>query len=114
MARYDRSRIEDEIARTEDAILATTGRRPVGFRGPGYAWSGELLEILSERGYLYDASTLPTYLGPLARAYYFRTTHLSEAERKDARNCSVARRRMRPVGAYSWKLPSAVRCSSCR
>jgi hypothetical protein len=24
-----------------------------------------------ERGYLYDASTLPTYLGPLARAYYF-------------------------------------------
>src|SRR5688572_28429154 len=55
MARYDRSRIEDEIARTEAAILASTGRRPIGFRGPGYAWSGELLEIRSERGYLYDA-----------------------------------------------------------
>jgi hypothetical protein len=107
MARYDRARIEEEIARTEDAILASTGRRPIGFRGPGYAWSGELLEILSERGYLYDASTLPTYLGPLARAYYFRTTHLSEAERKErAQLFGRFADGLRPVGAYSWQLPN--------
>lgn len=107
MARYDRSRIEDEVARTEAAILAATGRRPVGFRGPGYAWSVELLEILSERGYLYDASTLPTYLGPLARAYYFRTTHLSEAERKErAQLFGRLADGLRPAGAYSWKLPN--------
>ena len=107
MARYDRSRIEDEIARTEDAILESTGRRPMGFRGPGYAWSGELLEILSERGYLYDASTLPTYLGPLARAYYFRTTRLSDAERRErAQLFGRLADGLRPVGAYSWKLPN--------
>jgi hypothetical protein len=107
MARYDRSRIEDEIARTEAAILASTGRRPIGFRGPGYAWSVDLLEILSERGYLYDASTLPTYLGPLARAYYLRTTHLSEAERKErAQLFGRLADGLRPVGAYSWKLPN--------
>ena len=107
MARYDRSRIQDEIARTEDAIFESTGRRPIGFRGPGYAWSGELLEILSARGYLYDASTLPTYLGPLARAYYFRTTHLSEAERKErAQLFGRLADGLRPVGAYSWKLPN--------
>jgi hypothetical protein len=107
MARYERSRIEDEVARTEAAILAATGRRPIGFRGPGYAWSAELLEILSERGYLYDASTLPTYLGPLARAYYFRTTHLSDAERKErAQLFGRLADGLRPVGAYSWKLPN--------
>lgn len=107
MARYERSRIEDEVARTEAAILASTGRRPVGFRGPGYSWSGELLEILSERGYLYDASTLPTYLGPLARAYYFRTTRLSEAERKErAQLFGRLADGLRPAGAYSWKLPN--------
>ena len=107
MARYDRSRIEDEIARTEAAILASTGRRPIGFRGPGYAWSVELLEILSERGYLYDASTLPTYLGPLARAYYFRTTHLSEDERKErAQLFGRLADGLRPGGAYCWKLPN--------
>ena len=107
MARYERSRIEDEVARTEAAILASTGRSPVGFRGPGYSWSGELLEILSERGYLYDASTLPTYLGPLARAYYFRTTRLSDAERKErAQLFGRFADGLRPVGAYSWKLPN--------
>jgi hypothetical protein len=107
MARYDRSRIEDEIARTEAAILASTGRRPIGFRGPGYAWSVELLEILSARGYLYDASTLPTYLGPLARAYYLRTTRLSEAERKErAELFGRLADGLRPVGAYSWQLPN--------
>ena len=107
MARYDRARIEDEIARTEAAILAATGRRPVGFRGPGYAWSVALLEILSGRGYLFDASTLPTYLGPLARAYYFRTTHLSEAERKErAQLFGRLAEGLRPAGAYSWKLPN--------
>jgi hypothetical protein len=107
MARYDRSRIEDEIARTEAAILASTGRRPIGFRGPGFAWSGELLEILSERGYLYDASTLPTYLGPLARAYYFRTSRLSEAERKErAQLFGRLADGLRPAGAYCWKLPN--------
>ncbi|HEV7994193.1 MAG TPA: polysaccharide deacetylase family protein [Gemmatimonadaceae bacterium] len=107
MARYDRSRMEDEIARTEAAILASTGRRPIGFRGPGYAWSGELLEILSERGYLYDASTLPTYLGPLARAYYFRTTKLSEAERNErAQLFGRFADGLRPASAYSWKLPN--------
>jgi len=107
MARYDRSRIEDEIARTEAAILAATGRRPIGFRGPGYAWSEALLEILSGRGYLYDASTLPTYLGPLARAYYFRTTRLSEAERRErAQLFGRLADGLRPAGAYSWKLPN--------
>src|SRR5689334_22297594 len=105
MGTYDRSRIEDEIAQTEAAILSSTGRRPIGFRGPGYACSGAILEILSERGYLYDASTLPTYLGPLARAYYFRTTHLSDAERKERALLSGRfADGLRPVGAYSWKL----------
>jgi hypothetical protein len=107
MARYHRSRIEDEVARTETAILASTGRRPVGFRGPGYAWSEELLEILGERGYLYDASTLPTYLGPLARAYYFHTTRLSEAERKErAQLFGRLADGLRPASAYSWRLPN--------
>lgn len=107
MARYDRARIEEEVARTEEAILASTGRRPIGFRGPGFAWSGALLEVLSERGYLYDASTLPTFLGPLARAYYFRTTHLSEAEREErAQLFGRLADGFRPTGAYSWKLPN--------
>ena len=75
--------------RTEEAIEAATGRRPRGFRGPGYSWSPDLFRVLLDRGYGYDASTLPTYLGPLARAYYFRTTRLSAEQRAERAGSSA-------------------------
>jgi peptidoglycan/xylan/chitin deacetylase (PgdA/CDA1 family) len=78
--------IEAEIARAEEAIRAATGRTPVGFRGPGYSTSATLIGVLARRGYLYDASTIPTFVGPLARAYYFRTARLSAEEKRRRRN----------------------------
>jgi hypothetical protein len=41
-----------------------------------------LLDVLKQRGYLYDASSLPTFIGPLARLYYFATSRLTPEERK--------------------------------
>ncbi|HVA37834.1 MAG TPA: polysaccharide deacetylase family protein [Candidatus Dormibacteraeota bacterium] len=75
--------IEEEIAHAESCIEAATGQRPVGFRGPGFTRSTTILEVLARRGYAYDASTLPTWIGPLARAYYFRSTHLDEHSRQE-------------------------------
>lgn len=80
--RYDASELEQELDRAEAAIEAATGRRPVGFRGPGYSLSGPLLRSLARRGYAYDASTLPTWIGPLARAWYFRTAGLDRTQRR--------------------------------
>ncbi|MFS8101994.1 polysaccharide deacetylase family protein [Lentzea alba] len=71
--RYSRSELEAELVRAEDALVAAGAPRPVGFRGPGYSVTPALLEILASRGYRYDASTLPTWIGPLARAYHNRT-----------------------------------------
>ncbi len=81
--RYSRDQLVLELTRTEDALQRATGQRPLGFRGPGYSWSPTLLELLAERGYRYDASTLPTYLGPLARRYYFMTAKLSPEQRRE-------------------------------
>jgi len=78
---YSEGEFEAEIERAEEAIESATGQRPVGFRGPGYSLSDATLRVLSRRGYLYDASTLPTFIGPLARAYYFRTARLNADER---------------------------------
>lgn len=64
------------VARAEAAIEQATGVRPQGFRGPGFTRSQTILRVLARRGYQYDASTLATWIGPLARAYYFRSTHL--------------------------------------
>ena len=79
---YSYEEIEKEIKTAEETIEQTTGQKPRGFRGPGFSWSIDLLKVLESRGYLYDASTLPTWLGPLARMYYFSKSGLSKDERK--------------------------------
>lgn len=107
---YTRAQLEDEIRRTDDAIEAACGRRPVGFRGPGYSWCPELLEVLAEQGHRFDASTLPTFLGPIARWYYFRTATLSAEERE--RRAGLFGRfanGLRPNGAYRWRLAGGRR-----
>lgn len=76
--RYSRAELEAEVARTEDAIVAAGAPRPVGFRGPGYSVTPELLDVLAARGYAYDASTLPTWIGPLARFYHNRSAPSTE------------------------------------
>ena len=70
----DRETISNELVDAEQAIFEATGKRPVGFRGPAFATSPNLLHCLIERGYLYDASAFPTSIGPLARLYQRRTS----------------------------------------
>ncbi len=102
---YGEPELDRELARAEEAIAAATGERPAGFRGPGYSLSRATLEVLARRGYRYDASTLPTYLGPLARAYYFRTARLSAEERQQRRLLfGTLRDGRRPVKPYRWRL----------
>ena len=103
---YSRSQVIDEITMAEESIELVTGRKPVGFRGPGFSVSRDVLRVLQSRHYLYDASTLPTFLGPLAKAYYFMTAKLS-AEEKAKRKLLFGRFRegFRPVSPYTWDLP---------
>ena len=76
------NKIEKEIGSAEEQIARVTGQRPVGFRGPGFSFSASTLAALRRFGYLYDASSLPTYFGPLARSYYFRHSALSRDQRE--------------------------------
>lgn len=79
---HSEAEIEQELAEAEIQIQNATGQKVVGFRGPGFTFSPDILKVLKRRGYLYDASTLPTYLGPLARAYYFMSARLPEEEKE--------------------------------
>jgi hypothetical protein len=102
---YSPADIDDELARTEEHVEAATGRRPTGFRGPGFSVSENTLRALVRRGYRYDASTLPTFIGPLARAYYFMTANLEPAEReKRARLFGDVRDATRPLRPYWWRV----------
>ncbi|MBV8374070.1 MAG: polysaccharide deacetylase family protein [Candidatus Eremiobacteraeota bacterium] len=71
-----------EIARAHEAIAEASGQQPVGFRGPGFASSSALRRALVHEGYRYDASRLPTFIGPLARSYYFRSARMNGAARR--------------------------------
>lgn len=100
---YAEADVEREIASTEEHIDRATGRKLVGFRGPGYACSPTILKVLKRRGYQYDASTLPTYLGPLARAYYFMKTKLPPEERERRKTLFGSWRDGRqPLKPYRW------------
>lgn len=102
---YSEAELEEELARAEEAIETVTGQRPVGFRGPGFSLSGSTLAVLARRGYRYDASTLPTFLGPLARAYYFRTAGLTEEQRRQRSVLFGSfREGFRPIRPYRWKV----------
>jgi hypothetical protein len=102
---YSEAELEEELARAEEAIVQATGTRPVGFRGPGFSLSPATLAVLARRGYRYDASTLPTFLGPLARAYYFRTAGLTEDQRRQRSALfGTFGEGFRPIRPYRWRV----------
>ena len=102
---YSEAEIEQEIEQAELAIRRATGYQPTGFRGPGYSFSPSVLRVLARRGYHYDASTFPTFLGPLARAYYFMTSNLSKAERQKRKALFGGfKDGFQPLKPYQWSL----------
>ena len=107
LALYSDEQIETELSQAEEAIKQATGQRPIGFRGPGFSLSHATLEVLASRGYVYDASTFPTFLGPLARAYYLLHAgkQLSTAEREKRKQLfGTLRDGWRPLKPYTWQL----------
>ncbi|MEH2258177.1 polysaccharide deacetylase family protein [Nostoc sp.] len=102
---YSENEIEEEVALAEEHIKRVTHQHPIGFRGPGYSFSPAVLKVLARRGYEYDASTFPTFLGPIARAYYLITCKLSKEERKK-REALFGRFKegLQPLKPYQWQL----------
>lgn len=81
--RRSEAEVDEELAIAEASIQQATGLQPRGFRGPGFVRSETMLRVLARRGYAYDASSLPTFIGPLARAYYFKSARLDPDARRE-------------------------------
>ena len=105
---YSEAEIEDELMRTEDAIVGATGVRPNGFRGPGFSHSPTLLNVLARRGYRYDCSTFPTFLGPVARLYYLATAKGLSPEERAKRKKLFGRFTdgFGPLKPFTWNTPA--------
>jgi hypothetical protein len=104
---YSAEELAEELTKAEEAIAQATGSRTTGFRGPGFSFSPAVIAELTRRGYHYDASTFPTFLGPIARLYYFLSTNLSHAQRAERKQLfgkfSEGFRSLRP---YKWQTDS--------
>jgi hypothetical protein len=104
---YSKEKIEAEIENAEEAILKATGKRTNMFRGPGFSWSNDLLEVLQKRNYIFDASLLPTYISPLMRKYYFAKSNLSKEEKESRKELFGSfRESFYPLKPYTWELPN--------
>ena len=100
---------EQEIAQAEELLEKVTGMRPIGFRGPGYSMSNQTLNVLARRGYKYDSSTLPSFMGPLARAYYFMNTSLSLQQKEERGTLfGTFRDGLRPLKPYLWQIGTST------
>jgi hypothetical protein len=108
---YSAEKVEEEIRSAEEHIERVTGQRPKGYRAPGFSLTSESLRVLSRRGYLYDASTFPTYLGPVARAYYFfQSRNLSASEQKQRKQLfGSAKEGLRDIHPYLWRIDDQAR-----
>lgn len=107
MHRYTRNQLADEIDKAHMAIQRATGIAPGAFRGPGFSVSTELLQELCLREYRYDASLLPTFIGPIVRAAYFRSADLTDAERdKRKKQFGYVRDGFKPIRPFRWKIGS--------
>jgi len=66
--------------------------------------------VLAERKYIFDATTLPTYIGPVARMYYFWQSDFDEEEKAQrSKSFGSIRDGLRPCGAYWWAVSPAER-----
>jgi peptidoglycan/xylan/chitin deacetylase (PgdA/CDA1 family) len=108
--RSDSAVIGEELSRADDAIRLATGRAPVGFRGPGFTWSPALLQAVADRGYRFDASTLSSFIGPLARRRLLGSGHFTGAERALRSDLFGSfGDGLRPNRPYQWRLPDGRR-----
>ena len=102
---YTDDQLVAEFEKSESAIMEATSQRPRGFRGPGFSFSDHVLTVLAERGYVYDGSTFPTFLGPLARAWYFFSSRLSRQQREERKQLfGKLTEGFRPNKPYVWNI----------
>jgi len=62
LSRRDDGLIEEEIEKGAAGIASAIGKRPAGFRAPGYYLGGKVLPALCRTDAIYDSSVLPAPL----------------------------------------------------
>jgi len=107
LAIASREVINEELQAVEQVVGDEFNVKMVGYRGPSFSYSSRLLEVLAERGYSYDASTFPTFLGPLARYYHRMVSRKKDKEGAGSDQLFGSwQEGFRSLKPYMWNLSS--------
>lgn len=102
--------ITRDILTAQDYIRTATGLEPIGFRGPGFVWSRDLIQVLARNGFTYDASSLPSFLNSLSKSLFLYHTKFSPEELEKRRHIfGTFRDGFRPVKPYFIPLSDGSR-----
>ncbi len=102
---YSKGELREDILSAEEAILIAAGQKTIGFRAPGFSWGKDLFEILIENDYEYDASTFPTFIGPIARKFFFASAKLTDEEKDKLKNLyGNFAEGFRSINPYFWNI----------
>jgi hypothetical protein len=104
------SRLEkrEEIARAGEMIERATGEVAVGFRAPGYGLDEEVLDALTELGYRYDASVMPSVLTlPMKVCHWLLSGQWNGAGYGRAALSVAPNRPYRPAAGAIWRAGGA-------
>ena len=93
---------EAEIAGMEDICEQVIGRRPVGFRSPGWNMGDDALPILKRRGYRYDSSVHPTCLMPLLKFLHWHS--MSDCKRLERTTMGHLKYMIAPIKPYHTSM----------
>ncbi|MEM7433935.1 MAG: polysaccharide deacetylase family protein [Myxococcota bacterium] len=111
LSRRPRQAIRSDIERGSDAIAEACGRRPTGFRAPGYTINDKMLRELEELGFAYDSSVFssPTYYAAkLAVLAWMGARGRTSQSIVGPINVCVAPRKPYRVGEPYWRRGSGI------
>ena len=107
----DTVKIRRDLMVSHEVIEQACGVKPIGYRGPAYGISQNLLQVIDELGYEYDSSSFYNRLEGIAKWYHGRRVkqpkqvNLSQYNRFDGAKQTLEPSKIACKNREIWELP---------
>ena len=89
---------EKELTLMSDISYEVAGKRPIGFRSPGWNIDDSALPVLEKLGYKYDSSVFPTFLMPIMKFAHWSS--MSKQKKQDRTTMGQITYLVSPIKPY--------------
>ena len=97
----------EEITKMGGICEEITGKRPVGFRSPGWNIDDSVIPVLQKLGYRYDSSVFPTFLMPLMKFSHWASMYTQV--KSDRTTMGMWRYMFAPIKPYQTSQSTLAR-----